>query len=100
MWVTTSLKAQQILLHAYKEWIAALILLAKDVWDANPAYYDPEEKKYAAKMLGLSEFAPLADKTKRYRYLQLLLHPDKNHDVPEKLLEKYISAGKLLVAPK
>lgn len=68
------LDAQDVIVWAYKEWEADRILTAKN-----------------NEILGVHQ-----NKKGRYKELQLLLHPDKNKDLPVQLLVKIHEASKRL----
>lgn len=73
-------KAKEWLLIAYKEWEADRIL------------------NNTNNVLGLSNTVSKKDKIKRYRHLQMYLHPDKNGSpvIPEEIKKKIIDASKML----
>ena len=74
--------AANLITYAYKEWEAARILVNR--------------KECKNVMMGIGKDASTSEVKKRYRTLQLLLHPDRNFGAPPKILLKITEANKLI----
>ena len=81
-----SIKTKAIIVFAYKEWEAEHILYAY---------------KRSLPVLGLPHNSSRTERIRRYRYLQLFLHPDKNknYEVPQELADKFDEATRHLGNP-
>lgn len=79
-------------LIAVNRWIT----IAYKEWEAERLKNAGEGSRFSHVILGLSGGCTTKDKTKRYKELQLLLHPDKQENVPPFYVNKFTEAVKYL----
>lgn len=88
-------KAEKWVLIAYKEWEADRML---KILESNGETVDSDKIKqnpnYKRDLLGLPASATETEINKRYRKLNMLLHPDRNRDVDELFKKKFETAVK------